>query len=251
MKEKVFDKEEYIFEGMVSISAVLNSALGERKITKVLFDKEKVRSKKKQLDYLKAMSAVHGFDIEFVTDDTLSSLTVGTSHGGIVAYCTERQINEISEKDIKDGGFYVYIEGIEDPYNFGYAIRSIYASGADGVILSPRNWMTASATVCRASAGASERIPLYTAGGDLVGAFKNKGYKIACAGIRDSVSAYDADLKKPLLLIVGGEKRGISSNLMQSADTVVRLEYGREFMQSLSAASAAGILAFEVLRQNR
>lgn len=251
MKEKVFDKEEYVFEGMVSISAVLNSELGARKITKVLFDKEKVRSKKKQLDYLTAMSKLHGFDIEFVDDTALSSVTVGTTHGGIIAYCTERKIEEISENDIKDGGFYVYIEGIEDPYNFGYAIRSIYASGADGVILSPRNWMTSSATVCRASAGASERIPLYTAPDDLAQLFKNKGYKIACAGIRDSVSAYDADLKKPLLLIVGGEKRGISSGLLQNADTVVRLEYGREFMQSLSAASAAGILAFEVLRQNR
>jgi 23S rRNA (guanosine2251-2'-O)-methyltransferase len=85
----------------------------------------------------------------------------------------------------------------------------------------------------------------------MINIFKEKGYKIVCAGIRDSVSAYDADLKKPVLLIVGGEKRGISSSLLQNADTVVRLDYGREFMQSLSAASAAGILAFEVLRQNR
>ncbi len=251
MKEKIFDKEEFIFEGMVSISAVINSEIKGRKITKILFDKDKIKSKKKQYDYLRAMSELHGFCIELTDESTLDSLTVGTTHGGVIAYCTDREIKEISACDIPDGGFYVYIEGIEDPYNFGYALRSVYASGADGVILSPRNWMTASATVCRASAGASERCALYTASDDMISIFKDKGYKVVCAGIRDSVSAYDADLKKPLLLIVGGEKRGISANLLQNADTVVRLDYGREFMQSLSAASAAGILAFEVLRQNR
>lgn len=251
MKEKNFTEEEFIFEGMVSVSAILNSEIKGRKITKVLFDRDKLRSKKKQLDYLKAMSQIHNFDIELTDGATLDSVTVGTTHGGVAAYCTSRQINEITKDDIKDGGFYVYIEGIEDPYNFGYALRSIYASGADGVILSPRNWMTAAATVCRSSAGASEKIALYTSADGMIGCFKEKGYKVVCAGIRDSVSAYDADLKKPVLLIVGGEKRGISSNILQNADTVVRLEYGREFMQSLSAASAAGILAFEVLRQNR
>ena len=251
MKEKVFDKEEFIFEGMVSISAVINSEIKGRKITKVLFDKDKIKSKKKQYDYLRAMSDIHGFGIELTDEKTLDTLTVGTTHGGVIAYCTDRNIVEITESDIKEGGFYVYIEGIEDPYNFGYAVRSLYASGVDGVILSKRNWMTASATVCRASAGASERCPLFTCSDGMVSIFKSKGYKVACAGIRDSVSAYDADLKKPLLLIVGGEKRGISSELMHNADLVVRLDYGREFMQSLSAASAAGILAFEVLRQNR
>ena len=66
-----------------------------------------------------------------------------------------------------------------------------------------------------------------------------------------SVSMYDADLCRPLLLIVGGEKRGISRAVLDLADTVVRLDYGRPFEGALSAASAASILAFEVYRQNR
>ena len=143
------------------------------------------------------------------------------------------------------------IEGIEDPYNFGYALRSIYAAGADGVILTMRNWMSAAGVVCRSSAGASEMLDIYCEEGTTAAdIFKDKGYKIACAGIRDSVSAFDADLKKPVFLIVGGEKRGISASLLAKADTVVRLDYGREFNGSLSAASAASILAYEVLRQN-
>ena len=93
-------------------------------------------------------------------------------------------------------------------------------------------------------------MPLFTSCDEMYDMFKEKKYKIVCAGIRKSVSAYDADLKKPLLLVVGGEKRGISSSVLQKADSIVRLEYGREFMQSLSASSAATVLAFEVLRQN-
>ena len=81
--------------------------------------------------------------------------------------------------------------------------------------------------------------------------FKKYGYKVVCAGIRDSVSAFDADLKKPVFLIVGGEKRGISAKVLAKADTVVRLDYGRDFAGSLSAASAASVLAYEILRQNR
>ena len=59
-----------------------------------------------------------------------------------------------------------------------------------------------------------------------------------------------ANLKKPLFLIIGGEKRGISASTLSLADQRVCIEYGRPFAASLSAASAASILAFEILRQN-
>ena len=81
--------------------------------------------------------------------------------------------------------------------------------------------------------------------------FKSKGYKVVCADIKNSVSVYDADLKKPILLIVGGEKRGISSSILTQADQIVRIDYGRRFDAALSAASASTILAFEVFRSNK
>jgi 23S rRNA (guanosine2251-2'-O)-methyltransferase len=64
------------------------------------------------------------------------------------------------------------------------------------------------------------------------------------------VSIYDANLVKPLLLVVGGEKRGISRTILDQADQIIRIDYGRSFNGSLSAASAATVIAFEVLRQN-
>jgi 23S rRNA (guanosine2251-2'-O)-methyltransferase len=143
------------------------------------------------------------------------------------------------------------LEGIEDPYNFGYSLRSLYAAGVDGVILTPRNWMGAAGVVARASAGASERLPM--AIGDAEHAARSmheREYRVVCAGIRDSVSLYDSDMKRPLLLVIGGEKRGISRAVLDVADQVVRIDYGRDFRGSLSAASAATVLGFEVLRQN-
>jgi 23S rRNA (guanosine2251-2'-O)-methyltransferase len=144
------------------------------------------------------------------------------------------------------------MEGIEDPYNFGYTIRSLYAAGVTGIVLSPRNWMSAAGVVARSSAGASELIPIYTATPeDAVDQFKAAGYQILCAGIRDSVSIFEKDFPFPLLLVIGGEKRGISRKLLDKADQIVRIDYGRSFRGSLSAASAATVMAFELFRQNK
>ena len=190
--------------------------------------------------------------VEFVDADEIDRLSVGNTHGGILALCTPRTIPTLKREDIRPDSFYVYLEGIEDPYNFGYAIRSLYAAGVGGVILPPRNWMSAGGVVARASAGASESLPIFEAeGADAVKLFREAGYNILCAGIRDSVSVFDEQFPYPVLLVVGGEKRGISRTLLDAADRIVRIDYGRDFGGSLSAASAATVLAFEIFRQNR
>ena len=144
------------------------------------------------------------------------------------------------------------LEGIEDPFNFGFAVRSAYAAGADAILLPERNWMSSAGTVCRASAGASEKIPMFTASdSEVIALFKQKGYRVVCADMPDSKGLWESDLKKPLLLIIGGEKRGISRAVLDTADAKVRIDYGRDFPEALSAASASAILAFEVMRQNR
>ena len=249
IKEESRQAPSLIFEGMTSISAVIKGE--KRKIKCVWYDRSKEKSKAKELSFLRKKGNELGFKIIAADNSYIEELTTGNSHGGIIAECTDYSIPLLTTENIKDNGFYVMIEGIEDPYNFGYALRSIYAAGADGVILTMRNWMSAAGVVCRSSAGASEMLELYCEEGSVAAdIFKSKGYTVACAGIRDSVSAFEADLKKPIFLIVGGEKRGISASLLSKADTVVRLDYGREFKGSLSAASATSILAYEVLRQN-
>ena len=65
------------------------------------------------------------------------------------------------------------------------------------------------------------------------------------------MSFYDADLTRPIFLIIGGEKRGISSNTLSLSDQVVRIDYASDFQGSLSTASCAAVLGFEVMRQNK
>ena len=242
-----------ILEGMTSISALLNSdGVNDRKIEKILIDRSKRKSKSAQIGYLTAKSHEYGFPVEFVDTEEIDRLAVGNTHGGILALCTPRTIPTLCATDIEPDQFYVYLEGIEDPYNFGYAIRSLYAAGVSGVILPPRNWMTAGGVVARASAGASECLPIFQAEGeDAVKLFKEAKYTVLCAGIRDSVSVFDEHFPYPVLLVIGGEKRGISRTLLDAADRVVRIDYGRDFNGSLSAASAATVMAFEIFRQNR
>ena len=251
IKEDIRYEDGSVFEGMTSVSAVINSKNSDRKILKVYYDEERAAKLGKALSYLSHRAEELGFELIRSDKMTLDGMTVGSSHGGVAALCTGRTITEITEDDIADNGFYVYIEGIEDPYNFGYALRSLYAAGADAVILPERNWMSAAGVVCRSSAGASELMKLFTAPEDLPGLFKRTGYRILCADTENAVSIYDADCKKPLLLVIGGEKRGITKAMLDSADEIIRIDYGRDFPAALSAASAAAVLGFEIMRKNR
>lgn len=255
MKEREKFAESNIYEGIVSFRAVvdaINAGNSDRRIVKVFYDKEKAKKRPKELSFLKAKSYEQNFVFEITDQKTIDEMTLGTNHGGIAFVCTERNYPNVQKDSIKENGFYVVLDGIEDPYNFGYALRSIYASGADGIVLPKRNWLGVSGVVCRASAGASEKMPVFIyENEDFVDIFKAKGYRLVCSDIENSVSMYEYDLKKPILLVVGGEKRGISSSLLKKADGIVRIEYGVDTGFALSAASASTVLSFEILRQNK
>lgn len=244
-----------IMEGMTSVSALLSAreaGLNDRPINEIRFDRAKKQKKAREYAFLARKCAELSIPLTLTDAAELEKICIGNTHGGIVALCGERTLPLPTADNLPESGFLCLLEGIEDPYNFGYALRSLYAAGCDGVLLGERNWLSAAGVVARASAGASESMPVWA--GDTEAAIsmlKDKGYKIVCAGIRDSVSLYEADLKKPLLLVVGGEKRGISAEMLSKADRIVRIDYGRAFRGSLSAASAATVLGFEVLRQNR
>lgn len=245
-----------LFEGMTSISAVLDDSIrgfNDRRVLSVFVDKTRLDKKTRELAYLKRRSVELGFDILPVPPEDLDALTSGKTHGGIVAVCSDRTLPQLTDalETIRPRGFYVLLEGIEDPYNFGYTLRSLYAAGADGVILPPRNWMGVAGLVARSSAGTSEKMPLLVADpGEVIPIFKARGYRAVCAEIRDSVELYEANLSLPLLLVIGGEKRGISRAVLSQADLRVRIGYRGNFKGSLSSAASAAVLAFEVGRQN-
>ncbi len=240
-----------LLEGYNSISACLKS--GSRDVYKILIDENLTKKKPKALFPLKTKAEKMNIPIEYVTKEHLEAIATGKTHGGVIAFCGDRifmSIDELMQK--AKNGFFVYLDGIEDPFNFGQAVRAIYAAGADGILLPKRNWMSASSTVARASAGASELISAATIEQDEIIKFKEKGYKIVCSDLTDHAISYtEANLKFPILLIIGGEKRGISATVSKFADETIKISYGRDFNMALGASEAAGILSFEILRQNK
>ena len=255
-KEDLKFKDSTVFEGMTSIRAILrgiDAGISDRKITRILFDKDKIRKISKELGYLKAVSEKYGYEIIETNSGELEELTLGSSHGGLIAITEARTLPYLdSTSEILPCGFYVMIEGIEDPYNFGYSLRSLYAMGCSGIILTERNWMNAAGVVCRSSAGASEMFQMYKSSpAECIEIFKKRGYTVVCADENTDNILGECELKMPLLLLVGGEKRGISRSILDSADLLVKIDYAREFRASLSAASATTMFAYEISRQNK
>jgi len=163
-KVKEADKfsDSLVFEGMTSISAIINSpTINDRKIEKIFYDESKEKNLYDKLKFLRHRADELNYEMIPLSSGEIDSMTIGSSHGGIVAKCTARTFPKLNIDTLNDDGFFVMLEGIEDPYNFGYALRSLYAAGVDGIIVSQRNWMSASGVVCRASAGASEYLPVY------------------------------------------------------------------------------------------
>ena len=243
-----------VFEGIVSVRSVfsgIDKGVCDRKILEILFCEENIKGNGRLLGFLKARSFVYGYQLRTVPKAVIESYADGSSHGGLIMLCGKRIFkNRLANP--KDNGFYIYLEGIEDPFNLGFAIRSAYAAVADAVLLSPHNPLSSAGIVCRSSAGASELSEIVICSdSEALKELKRLSYKFVCSDKDAPVSAFDADLSKPICLAIGGEKRGLSSLCTVLADFSVSLPYGSDFPMALSAASSAAVLSFEVLRQNR
>ncbi len=251
----LFDKEKIIFEGMTSVSALINACKAQkcrRSLHSVYFSSAKLKKEKGRYAFLKHASEELGFSLEILPAEKIESLASGKTHGGILGIASPAQYSAPDEQCIDtSNGFAALIEGVEDPYSLGYAARALYACGADTLILGEHLPDGTDSVLCKASAGASELMDIRVSDtAAAIALYKEAGYTVACAEIRDAIPCNLAKLKKPLLLVIGGEKRGISSSLLSMCDFNVKIPYGSNFMGSLSTASATAILAYEVLRQN-
>ena len=186
----------------------------------------------------------------------IDAVTQGNSHGGIAAEAGQRQFVGLEALLPRGNGpaFVVMLDGIEDPFNFGQALRALYAMGVHGVALRPRNWMSAAATVARASAGASELMPMAVAetAAEAADFYRRRGLTVACAQKEDALPMDEVDLTAPLFLLVGGEKRGVTRSFARQADLRLHIPYDRiSYEPSLGTTAAAAALAYEVMRQRK
>ncbi len=254
-KESFNFQDSTIFEGMTSIRSIIrafDAGINDRKISKILFDKNNLKKISKDIGYLRAVSEKYGFTLVESNSDEIEKIALGNTHGGIIAIANSRTIPDLCPEIISEKSFYVMIQGIEDPYNFGYALRSLYACGVSGIVLPERNWMSAAGVVARSSAGASEELHMFTSEASCaVKIFKDKGYTVVCADLDTENILGECELKYPIFLVIGGERRGISRDILELADKKLKIEYAREFRASLSAASATTMFAYEIMRQNK
>jgi 23S rRNA (guanosine2251-2'-O)-methyltransferase len=242
--------DETWLEGIVSVEAAVRGQ--NREIRTIYVRRGRRNRRDHRLRSLLKKAQAAGIAVERVTADFIAEHAEGKSHGGILAQAGPRRF--VSLSDLIAGGarpFIVMLDGIEDPFNFGQAVRTLYAAGADGLVVRPRNWLSATAVVARASAGATELIPMAVAETALDAAqfYREQGLTVACTAVHSSQSIYDANLNIPLFLLIGGEKRGITRSFLEQADLRLQIPYGRPFNRSLGAAASAAILGFEIMRQ--
>lgn len=238
--------DESWITGIIAVKAAVMA--GNRAVKTVLLDTEKRSDPGFSAFARRAGEMGHG--VEWLPSQALQE-RAGEGCQGAAALVGPRRMKPLAE--LLTLPQLVLLHGVEDPYNFGHALRSLYAAGVDGVILPPRNWSTAACVVARASAGAAEWIPMAQADPyEAVTAAKARGYRFLCAEQdKQAVSLFAADLQPPLLLAVGGEKRGLNRRVRALADAYVEIPYGRDFPYALSTDGAAAVAAFELLRRGR
>lgn len=241
------DQEQTWLEGYISVEAALRG--GSRPVHQIYVQQGKGG---RWLRRLQKTAESRHIPWQQVTADFIEARSGGQSHGGVVAAVGPRRFLSLADLlPPSTSAFIVMLDGIEDPFNFGQAVRALYAAGADGLVVRPRNWLTAAGIVARASAGTAELMPTAVAETSLEAAtfFRQQGLTIACTSDKGATSLYAADLTGPLFLLIGGERRGITRSFLDQADLKLQIPYGRSFPYSLGAAAATAVISFEVARQ--
>lgn len=176
------------------------------------------------------------------------------SHGGLVAVASPKPLTTLAELyalvERAKPAFLLLIEGADDPRNLGYVLRTAEAFGAHAVLVRRRAWDLDSTTVSRSSSGAFERIPLVLATRELdeIDELKKRGLKLVGCIPRARDPIYKTNLAVPVLLAVGGEKRGLSGALRSRCDRLACIPtVGGP--TSLSMTQAAAVILAEAARQ--
>ncbi len=238
--------EQYIVEGNISVKAVLLAQ--KREIIKIIVDEKK---KDRDTSFILREAAKRNILMERSSREAIDELAQGKTHGGLLAVCKERSFQTLAQVVSGDTVFLALIEGVEDPFNFGYILRTLYAAGCDGVIIPPRNWTSAAGVVTKASAGASEYLNLIVATDmeALLQEMKQADIQLVCAQRKDAISLYEYAFPQKLCLAIGGEMRGLSKHVQSHSDQNLFIPYRQDFRNAMTAAASTAIFAFELVRQ--
>jgi 23S rRNA (guanosine2251-2'-O)-methyltransferase len=196
----------------------------------------------------------HGTLIKFVTRERLDQMSETGKHQGVIAIAAAYKYSEMEDifslAELRDEDPFVFIlDNIEDPHNLGAIIRTANLSGAHGVIIPKNRAVGLTATVAKASAGALNYTPVVkvTNIASTIEQLKDRGLWFACADM-GGTRMYDLNLKGPIGIVIGNEGSGVSRLVKEKCDMVASIPMKGD-IDSLNASVAAGVLAFEVVRQ--
>ena len=196
----------------------------------------------------------HDTMIKYVTKERLDQLSETGKHQGVIAVAAAYKYAEIEDmfalaEKKGEAPFLFLLDNIEDPHNLGAIIRTANLAGAHGVIIPKNRAVGLTATVARTSAGALNYTPVakVTNMAKTIEDLKKQGLWFVCADMGGS-TMYQLDLKGPIGLVIGNEGEGVGRLVKEKCDMVASIPMKGD-IDSLNASVAAGVLAYEIVRQ--
>lgn len=196
----------------------------------------------------------HDTLVNFVAKERLDQMSETGKHQGVIASAAAYAYAEVEDmlKLAEEKGeppFLFLLDDIEDPHNLGAIIRTANLAGAHGVIIPKRRAVGLTATVARTSAGALNYTPVakVTNLSATIEELKEKGMWFVCADM-GGTTMYDLNLTGPIGLVIGNEGDGVSRLVKEKCDFVASIPMKGK-IDSLNASVAAGVLAYEIVRQ--
>ncbi|MCR4989919.1 MAG: 23S rRNA (guanosine(2251)-2'-O)-methyltransferase RlmB [Lachnospiraceae bacterium] len=192
--------------------------------------------------------------VKYVDKEMLDRLSETGKHQGVIAYIAAYDYIEIDDmfekaKEKGEDPFFIMLEHIEDPHNLGAIIRTANLAGAHGVIIPKDRAVGLTSTVARTSAGALNYtgVARVTNLSRTIEELQKRGVWSVCADM-DGEVMYKLNLKGPICMVIGNEGEGVGRLLKEKCDMIASIPMNGD-IDSLNASVAAGVLAFEIVRQ--
>ena len=192
--------------------------------------------------------------INYVSKERLDQLSETRAHQGVIAQAAAYEYSTVDEilaraEEKGEPPFLILLDNVEDPHNLGAIIRTANLAGAHGVIIPKRRAVGLTSTVAKTSAGAINYTPVAKVTNivRMIEELKEKGIWFVCADMGGEIM-YDLDLTGPMGLVIGNEGEGVSRLVREACDFTASIPMKGD-IDSLNASVAAGVLAYEIVRQ--
>lgn len=203
---------------------------------------------------IKREAGKRNVQIKYVEKERLDRMSETGRHQGVIASVAAYEYGTVEDilrlaREKGEPPFIILLDNIEDPHNLGAIIRTANLAGAHGVIIPKNRAVGLTAVVARTSAGALNYTPVARVANltKTIEQLKEEGLWFVCADM-DGTRMYDLNMKGPIGLVIGNEGTGVGRLVKEKCDMVAAIPMKGE-IDSLNASVAAGVLAYEIVRQ--